>query len=1098
LVFAAAMALGLSAADKVVEKKGQDCEEKKDPNCPLCEKTFTGLALRNIGPAVQSGRISDIAVDPTKPARWFVAVASGGVWRTENAGTTWAPVFDSAGSYSVGCVTLDPKNPQVVWVGSGENNSQRSVGYGDGIYRSDDGGNTWKNMGLKESEHIAKILVDPRDSKVVYAACQGPLWKAGGDRGLYKTTDGGKTWMAVLTVSENTGVTDVAFDPRAPDVLYAASYQRRRHVWTLINGGPESAIHKSTDAGATWTKLSTGLPTVDMGRIGLAVPPGKPDRIYAVVEAADKKGGLYRSDDAGSTWKKVGDYCSDAAQYYHELVPDMANPDRVYALDYNIMVSEDGGKSFHKAGETFKHVDNHALWVDPSNSDHLLAGCDGGVYESLDRASTWRFFANLPVTQFYRATPDNSLPFYFVYGGTQDNNTVGGPSRTLSDSGITNADWFVPVGGDGFKTQVDPQDPNIVYSQYQYAGIVRFDRRNGEAIDIQPQPGEGEEALRWNWDSPLIISPHSHVRLYFGANRLFRSDDRGDSWKAVSQDLTRRLDRNALPVMGTVWSVDAVAKNASTSFFGNIVSLAESPLQEGLIYTGTDDGLVQITEDGGATWRKVEKFPGIPDRAYISDLEASPLKRDTVFATFDNHKMGDFKPYALRSDDRGKIWTSVAGDLPERGTVYALALDDKNPELLFAGTEFGLFFTVDGGKHWVSLKGGMPPIAVRDLEIQRREGDLVAATFGRGIAILDDYTPLRQMSKELLEKDAVLFPVKKAWMFIPSTPLGLKDKAFQGDSFFNAPNPPFGAVFTFHLKEKLKTRKEKRQEQEAESRKAGKPVAYPPWDALRAEDREEEAAVILTVRDEEGNVVRRITGSVEEGFHRIAWDLRYPPADPIQLDAPPPDDPYSYRPAGPLASPGTYIVALSKRLDGVETEMGEPQRFDAAPLGAASLPAADRAALTAFERKTARLQRAVLGALETAAEARRRMDHLKKALEETPGKTGELAAQTRALEARLKEIQVALSGDATVRKRNEPDRPSIVDRVQGVVGGHWSATCAPTLTHRMGYDIAAKEFAPVLQKLRQLVEVDLKGLEAAAESAGAPWTPGRVPTWNPE
>ncbi|MFI5078125.1 MAG: glycosyl hydrolase, partial [Vicinamibacteria bacterium] len=448
---------------KDVAKKDADKADKKEedkPKVPWSADGWSGLALRGIGPAVTSGRIADLAVDPTDKRRWFVAVASGGVWRTENAGTTWTPVFESEASYSIGTVAIDPRNPSVVWVGTGENNSQRSVGYGDGVYKSEDGGKSWKNVGLKSSEHIGKILIHPKDSNTVYVAAQGPLWSAGGDRGLYKTTDGGKTWTAVLTVSENTGVTDVVMDPRDPDVLLAAAWQRRRHVFTLINGGPESSLHKTTDGGKTWRKITSGLPKEEMGRIGLAIAPTDPDTVYALVEtaAANKSAGTYRSTNRGETWEKRSDY-SPQAMYYQKVFVDPKNAERIYSIDVFLKVSDDAGKSWRNLGERYKHVDNHVIWIDPDDTDHYLVGCDGGLYESFDRAATWAFFANMPITQFYRVDVDNGAPVYYVYGGTQDNNTLGGPSRTLTEHGAMNSDWFVTWGGDGFHARIDPVDP---------------------------------------------------------------------------------------------------------------------------------------------------------------------------------------------------------------------------------------------------------------------------------------------------------------------------------------------------------------------------------------------------------------------------------------------------------------------------------------------------------------------------------------------------------------------------------------------------------------------------------------------------------------
>ena len=1093
------VALLATTASLAAKRESAEKDRKKGtaPETRLLSDTFKGLELRGIGPAVTSGRVADIAVHPRDRATWYVAAASGGVWKTVNAGTTWTSIFDDRGSYSIGSVAVDPKNPLTVWIGTGENNSQRSVGYGDGVYKSVDGGKTWENVGLGAAEHIGEILIDPRDPNVVYVAAQGPLWGPGGDRGLYKTTDGGEAWERVLEISENTGVSDVEIDPRDPDVLYASAYQRRRHVWTLIDGGPESAIWKSTDAGKSWKKLTNGLPKEEMGRIGLAVSPVDPDVVYAIVEAAGKAGGFYRSIDAGGSWEKRGDYVSISPQYYQEIVADPKAVDRVYSMDTWMMVTDDGGKTFRKVGEKYKHVDNHALWIDPADTDHLLAGCDGGVYESFDRAATWRFVANLPITQFYRVAVDDDRPFYNVYGGTQDNTTLGGPSRTRTSHGITNSDWFVTVGGDGFVTQVDPKDPNILYSEYQYGGLVRYDRKNGERIDIQPQPAPGEPPLRFNWDSPLLISPHAHTRLYFAAQRLFRSDDRGDSWRAVSPDLTRQIDRNKLPVMGKVWGVDAVAKNASTSFYGNLVALAESPLAENLIYLGSDDGLIQITEDGGSAWRRVEKFHGVPEMTYVSDIEASRHDAGTVYAAFDNHKRSDFKPYVLKSTDRGRTWTSIAGDLPERGSVYTLAEDHGNRDLLFAGTEFGVFFTPDGGKRWIQLKGGMPTIAVRDLAIQKRESDLAVASFGRGIFLLDDYSPLRRVSKEFLDQDFVLLPVKPASLFVPADPLGLREKSFQGDSFYAAPNPPMGAVFTYYVKDEIKPRRKARQDREKKIEEEKGEITYPPWDDLRAEDREEDPVILLTVRDEGGSVVRRLTGPVTAGFHRVAWDLRYPAANPTSL-TPPEPDPFTDPPQGPLVVPGSYTVQLAKRVDGKVTTLGEPETFTTAAIGTASLPAPDRAAILAFQKKTGKLQRAVLGAVETANEAQKRLDHIKKAIDDTPSPDPRWADEARSIESRLKDVREALTGDSARAKRNEPTPPSIVDRVQSIVYGHWSSTSGPTATHRRAYEIAAGAFAEALTRLRTLVDADLKSIEERMEVGGAPWTPGRVPRWSEE
>ena len=1084
-------------AQEPAEKPKQDAkrDEPRRPPDPMSAPTFSGLRLRSIGPAFTSGRVCSLAVDPTDSSRYFVGVASGGVWKTTNAGTTWAAVFDNEGSYSIGTVVLDPKNPLTVWVGTGENNSQRSVSYGDGVYRSDDGGRTWKNVGLKASERIGRIAIDPRNSDAVYVAAQGPLWGPGGERGLFKTTDGGKTWKGILSISENTGVTDVVIDPNNPDTLYAASYQRRRHVFTFINGGPESAIHKSTDAGATWTKLRAGLPTVELGRIGLAISPVDTDVLYATVEAADGRGGIFRSSDRGGSWERRNPF-DTTAMYYSQITADPKEVDRIYVMNVFLMVSDDGGRTIRRLGEKSKHVDNHVIWIDPANTRHYLVGCDGGVYESYDRGANWHFKSNMPIGQFYDITVDNATPFYNIYGGMQDNFSVGGPSRTRSASGIVNSDWFVTQGGDGFRTQVDPEDPNILYAELQYGSLVRVDKRTGERMGIQPGEGKGDQGLRFNWDSPFIISPHSRTRLYFAANKLFRTDDRGDSWKLISGELSRGLDRNKLPVMGKIWGPDAVAKHASTDPFGNSSALAESPKKEGLIYVGTDDGLIQVTENAGKIWRKIETFPGVPDMTYVSRITASQHDADTVYAAFENHKRNDFAPYLLKSTDRGKSWSSIKSNLPPNGPVLAIAEDHVNPNLLFIGTEFGLFFTIDGGQKWIQLKGGMPIISVRDLAIQKRENDLVVATFGRSVYILDNYTPLRVLKPEMLNQEAALFPVKDSMMYILAQPLGGRGKSFQGEAFFTADNPPFGATFTYYLKEAPKTKKQRRQEAEREAERRGTPLSYPALADLSAEEEEEAPAMIITVSDSTGRVVRRLNAPMTPGINRVNWDLRYPA--PTLAPPRPPDaeeDPFAEPPGGPMVMPGKYSVSLAKRVNGVITRLSSPQEFNVNVDGQSNMSATDRAALVEFQQKVARLQRAVSGAVETANQMRTRLGQIKRALHETPAAEAKLLEDASSIEKRNNEILRALRGDTALRQRQEILPPSIVERVNTVVSDQRMSTATPTQTQKDHYATAAGEFESVLSRLRALVEGDLVKLEKAMEAAGAPWTPGRVPEW---
>jgi len=1098
VLFAALMIMPLAAFAQ--EPEANPAEEGGSKGKSDSAKAFAGLTLRSIGPAMISGRILSIAVDPANRAHYYVGAASGGVWKTINDGITWTPVFEKEGSYSIGTVVIDPKNPAAVWVGTGENNSQRSVGYGDGVYRSDDGGKTWKNMGLKKSEHIARILIDPRNSDVIYVAAQGPLWGPGGDRGLFKSTDGGKTWKNIHSISENTGVTDVVMAPDNPDVLYDATYQRRRHAWTMIDGGPESAIYKSTDAGATWKKLRSGLPTVDMGRIGLAVSPTNPNLIYATVEAAQKKGGIFRSRDRGATWEKRNDF-DQGAMYYATIFVDPKNEDRIYVMGVIIQVSDDGGKTIHPLNTRSKHVDNHVIWIDPNDTDYYLVGCDGGLYESFDRGENWSFKSNLPLAQFYDVAVDHNAPFYYVYGGTQDNASEGGPSRTRSEAGIVNSDWFVTAGGDGFRSQVDPEDPNTVYAESQNGGLIRYDRRTGERVDIIPTVAPRQSPLRWNWDSPILISPHSHSRLYFGAEILYRSDNRGDSWRAISGDLTRQIDRNTLPVMGKVWGPEAVAKNTSTAFYGNATVVAESPKKEGLLYVGTDDGLIDVTEDGGAHWRKIENFPGVPDRTEVSRVLASQHDANTVYAAFDNHKMEDFKPYLLKSTDAGKTWTALQANLPENGPVLAIAEDPVDANLLFVGTEFGLYFSNDGGQKWLRLQGGLPTIPVHDLAIQSQMNDLVLATFGRGFYVLDDYSPLRSANADTLARSATLFPVRDALMYVPSNPIGGRGKSHLGEDFFEAPNPPFGATFTYYLKTAMKSKKDERLDAEKAAEKAGKIPAYPSMKDLEEEAREDAPAIVFTVSDASGNVVRRIDGPVTVGMHRVTWDLRSPATilpQPSRPGGEEEDNPFRQAPTGPMVAPGKYTVAMAQRVNGTSTPLGGAQSFNVIADGMQELSPQDRAALVAFQQKAARLMGAVSGAVEVATSTETRLGLIERGVDQTPAADQKLGDSARELHRKVKDLLTALRGDEVAREYQENTPPSIQERVGKIVGSGRSSSGKPTELQISDYKFASDLFADVLAQLRTLVDVDLVNLERALDAAGVPHTPGRIPAWKPE
>jgi photosystem II stability/assembly factor-like uncharacterized protein len=1068
-----------------------DAARNQDPWAPA---TFEEFRLRSIGPAIMSGRISHIAVHPENKQTWYIGVASGGVWKTTNAGITFTPVFQNEGAYSIGAVVIDAKSPSTIWVGTGEANNQRSVGYGDGIYRSDDAGKSWRNVGLKDSQQIGRIVIDPRDSKVVFVAAYGPLWSAGGDRGLYKTADGGATWSKVLEISENTGISDVAIDPANADVMLAVAHQRRRHTWTLIHGGPESGLHKSVDGGKTWRRVRSGLPGGDTGRIVIAFSPAQKGLVYAKVETAENTA-LYVSLDAGDSWERRANVQAQP-MYYKNIHADPKDPDRVYVPSVQTQVSEDGGRTFQGLGERNKHVDNHYIWIDPDNTNHLLEGCDGGLYETWDRGQLWRHFPNLSVTQFYNVEVDNASPIYNVYGGTQDNATLGGPSRSRSPDGATNNDWWVVTGGDGFVARIDPTDPNIVYGESQYAGIVRLDRRTAERVSIRPVEGKDEEALRFNWETPFIISPHNPSRLYLGASRVFRSDDRGNSWRPISPDLTSRTNRNLLPVMGRVWPPEAVAQHQSTATWGNVSAVSESRKKEGVMIAGTDDGVVQITVDGGANWRRSEKPPGLPDYGsygvYVQRVHSSKINEDVAYALFDNSKNGDFKPYIYKSTNQGASWTSIAGDLPANGPVLSFAEDHIDADLLFAGTEFGLFFTVDGGRKWIRLRNNLPTIPVRDLAIQERENDLVLATFGRGFYVLDDYSPLRSVTAEVLQKDAHIFPTKAAVIEIADTS---KTRGSQGEQMWIAENPAPGAVITYWIKDAPRTIRQLRQEaaRAAEQKKTAAP--YPTQAELTAEADEEAPQTFLAITDSAGKVVRRLVVPGGRGIHRFVWNLRGIPAT---------------LPAvgggggggggggfgggaglGSFVAPGTYRASLSRRVGGALTSLTEAQTITVSADPGVSLTPAARTTAMAYQENVSKLQRAFTGALEQANSMKTRTTAIRRAIVDSAADIKLLDEAVR-FDQRVTVIQRTLRGDETLRGLESGSPSTIQSRVNSAVAGARGLSGSPTGTQQTNYTLANEALTAETTKLRAL-EAELRKFEVQLEAAGVPYTPGRWP-----
>lgn len=1059
--------------------------QKKDTL--ITSSALSGIELRNIGPAFMSGRIADIAVHPENNNIWYVAVGSGGVWKTVNSGTTWESLFDGQGSYSIGCITIDLNNPNIVWVGSGENVGGRHVGYGDGIYKSEDGGKSWKNIGLKDSEHISKIIVHPENSNIIFVAAQGPLWNKGGERGFYKSTDHGETWRKTLGDEEWIGVTDIIIDSRDPNLLYAATWQRHRNVASYMGGGPGTGIYRSKDGGETWEELNNGLPKSNMGKIGLAISPQNPDVIYAAIEMDRRTGGVFRSDNRGASWKKMSEAVSGATgpHYYQELYASPHKFDKLYLVDVIMQVSEDGGKTFQKMNEQHKHVDNHSINFRLDDPNYLLVGTDGGIYESFDETKNWRFINNLPITQFYKVAVDDREPFYNIYGGTQDNSTQGGPSRTDNVHGIRNSDWFLTLGGDGHQPATEPGNPNIIYSESQEGYLSRIDMLTGEIISIQPQPDEGEPYERFNWDSPILVSPHNPTTIYFASQRVWKSDNRGDSWMPISKDLTKNQERFRLPIMDKTWSWDSPWDVYAMSNYNTITSISESPIKEGMLYVGTDDGIIQVTEDGGKNWRKIEigSLPNVPATAFVNDIKADLFDINTVYVVLDNHKYGDLNPYLLKSSDKGKTWKSLRSNLPERTLLWRLVQDHIKPDLLFLGTEFGVYLTIDGGNEWIQIKGGAPTISFRDLAIQRRENDLVGATFGRGFYILDDYSFLREINPtELKKKEADLYTGRDALLYIPRPGHGFNDKGSQGASYFTAKNPSFGAVFNYYLAENYQTLKKSRQETEKKLIKENKNIEFPSWEEIEAERIQEDPIIWLTVKDTEGNVVRKIKGKNKKGFNRVSWDLRYPSFSTINLQR---DLPIEER-SGFMVLPGTYSVNLSKQIDGVVTDLTEPKSFVVKRLYDGALKRADDEKQELFTSEITSLQKSLTAATIKLSNAAKKNNALQAAAIKTNSNNSEILAKIYNIKLKLINLEKIMYGNESKNEVGEKNNPTIMDRFYNAYGSSSRSTYGPTPTHLKSLEIAKKQFADFEIRLEQVVQTEIEPIEKLLIEAGSP------------
>lgn len=845
-------------------------------------KLFQNLEFRSVGPAVTGGRIHDVEALPSDPSTVYVATASGGLWKTTNKGTTWEAIFDDQPVSTFGDVAIAPSDTDIIYAGTGEQNNRQSTSWGNGVYRSDDGGKTWKHLGLDETRHIGKVIVHPKNPDIVWVAALGNLWMGTEERGVYKTTDGGESWDRVLYVDEFTGVVDMEIDPVNPDILYAATYQRLRRTWGFNGGGPGSGIYKSTDGGSSWEELTNGIPGDDKGRIGLAVAQSNPQVLYATIEHREEEG-TYRSGDAGASWEKVNDL-NPRPMYYSHIYVDPKNADRVYILSTEFYMSEDGGEVFRQMPtrptyDVGVHSDHHTLWIDPTDTEHFYLAGDAGLHETWDRGETYRRINNIPIGQFYAIGLDNRNPYY-IYGGMQDNHSWMGPNETRRWIGIINDDWSQIGFGDGMYQQPDPGNYRFVYNASQNGGIRRLDPKTGDLLDIEPVP-PGDEDYRFDWVTPILVSNHDPTTVYIGGNRLFISHDQGDSWQRT-KDLSRNRDRSELELMGVPGSEDMLSKHDGTSSYGEITTIAESPLNPDILWVGTDDGNIQVSRDGGKTWNEVaSNIDGVRYGTYISRVTASGAGEGVAYAALDAHRDGDFAPYVFKTTDFGQSWENISGGLPEEGSVNEIIEHPRSENLLFLGTEHHLYISLDAGHTWLEFGSNLPTTLYDDMSIHERENDLVVGTHGRSIWILDDLKPLEEWSGEIEDREAHLFGMQPVEIF-----QYWKSTSYRSQESYAGENPKQGALIHYYLSGEIDS-------------------------------------VTVEIRNSEGRLVRSLKGSGEPGtIHRIHWDLRHtlPPRPQgggdfereglVESEKILPELPRSLGPYGSFVSPGVYSVTL--------------------------------------------------------------------------------------------------------------------------------------------------------------------------------------------
>ena len=1007
--------------------------QQSQPSPPL--SAIDGLEWRHIGPASFGGRIDDVEAVPGKPGTIFVGVASGGIFKTTNNGVTWKPVFDEEGtSLSIGDLAIAPSDPNIVWAGTGEPNNRQSSSWGDGVFKSIDGGETWTHMGLRETHHIGRVVIHPTNPDIVYVAALGRLWGPNVERGLFRTTDGGRTWNNVLRIDADTGVVDVALgaDGRT---IFAASYQRRRRGWGFVGGGPGSGLHRSLNGGETWEKLSGGLPSGDVGRIGVDISRSDPSIIYAVVEHK-QNGGIFRSEDGGTTWTRQNSL-NQRPMYYSQLRVDPKNPNKIWKLASLLFLSIDAGKTWTSdaTGDRI-HVDHHGLWINPNDPDHLMLGNDGGLYFSYDGSRTWDFIDNLPIGQYYDISVDSRDP-YWVYGGTQDNGTWGLPARTYSQLGITNADVVNIAYGDGFYTIADPKDPRTIYANSQSGRTYLVDLETREEKGIRPVPTDAKETYRFNWSTPMLISPHDNRVIFYGGNKLFRTADRGHTWQVVSGDLSRNQEWKKLPIMGPVRGDDTLSRDDGVSDFGTITTITESPVKAGVVYVGTDDGNVQMTPDAGKSWRDLTSRFRLPGPRWVSRVLASRHGEGVAYVTFDGHQDDDFKPYVFRTKDSGATWTSITGDMPDGMVVNALEEHPRNPNLLFAGTEFGLFVTINGGANWTHVRGNLPRVPVDDIVFNERANDLVLGTHGRSIIVLDDVSPLEQLSPAVLTSEAHLFPMRAAMQYYVMRALPTP-----GASEFSGPNPPYGAVMTYYLRDDPKAA--------AHKGTNGNPPEPPP-------------TVGITVLAPDGSVVRELKGPDRKGLHRVSWDLRYP----LPFTPNPSEETWFGVPKGTFVLPGEYTVKLTARGRDF-TQKVEVRMDPRAPVTPEGLQTRFRASRAATD-----LQRAFMESVAVVGALTKELDTVNARLKEQPsGDTVNTA---------VKDFSKKMD-DLKERFKEGWGGPKFL--IFDLAGQLQASTSAPTDAQLRAIDQMTTRLAEDIATLNATVAKDLPSLRATLSAAG--------------